>query len=1016
MIKRILKKSIFSILILFIINACIPNLSKSYLETLTTFLQLNKNSNFNLYVNITGILGSGLKIKIAQGETLSLTQNGKFKFEKSFQSGESFLVTIVQQPSSPLQICTVSGGEGIFGSGDVTTILVNCSPELFAISGTILGLEGITGISLYNNSGDSISIFSPSGTFSFATPLANGVAYNVTVNQAPNHPKQNCTITNPSGVVASANVTNISINCVTIAYPIEIVLTGLSSGSITMKNNGNEILNLTSNGTYLFPSDVNIGQNYNLTIETQPNNHICNLTPFSGTIVASKVTIDANCFSIIDQYPRNNTVLLPGQSVRFIFSSPVNAGSCVGGAGNLDLVVGSPNFVLSSTNFADDTITVTTNGSNWNTGSIRAVSLTCTNNSGKTLGEGGHNVSYTIPSIIRYVADTTGNDLNDGLTPGTPKRNIQSAITLIGACPTQDCTVLVEEGSYDPAAIGDSIVLGVSGVSLIGGYKPGTNFSERNETNHNSILLMDTPPASCTFAVLADPCKVVLIHNSITATTLVYGFKILGGDGLNTAGIHLKGAARIVNNIIQAGNAIDISIGILSEDTNTNIHYSDVKGGSCSAVSCTTTGIRINDSIGMIGNIQNNYFRGGICTNNNCLSVGWELISSGGLNANNITTNLFQGGDISTIYAGTKSYGYRSNGFFSGTLKGNSFIGGAAVQSFGFYSFSGSPINLGAPIGGNYILGGSGIESYGLRATGNGSKTIEKNTIQAGSSFSALAPSNSYAANVDGTGTVTMQFNTIIGGNSESTTGVAKSYGIFLSNSVATSKINRNRIQMATVTGATASSVNVGIYTANGGAFTISNNIIEPGTSNNSIRGLEINTHNNPLKIYYNTISSGTGSVNNTNTLFIQASSSLDIQNNIFILNDNSGLNNCIYFAGALALTSLKSNSFHNCANMLYSTTPITYTEICPGGFLSDTACANPMSGVAASANTNIDPKLQNPLTAPYNFNFTENSPCLISQSPNLLAGLIFDIPGNSRPGSNATVSMGAYEYDGTCL
>lgn len=66
MYNKILKKLILYTLLFFFVSGCVPNLSKSILESLTTFLQLNKNSNFNLYVNVTGILGSGLKIKISK--------------------------------------------------------------------------------------------------------------------------------------------------------------------------------------------------------------------------------------------------------------------------------------------------------------------------------------------------------------------------------------------------------------------------------------------------------------------------------------------------------------------------------------------------------------------------------------------------------------------------------------------------------------------------------------------------------------------------------------------------------------------------------------------------------------------------------------------------------------------------------------------------------------------------------------------------------------------------------------
>ena len=65
---------------------------------------------------------------------------------------------------------------------------------------------------LENNGGNDLST-SANGAFAFSTPLAQGAAYNVTVKTNPSG--QTCTVANPSGTVAAANVTNVSVTCVT---------------------------------------------------------------------------------------------------------------------------------------------------------------------------------------------------------------------------------------------------------------------------------------------------------------------------------------------------------------------------------------------------------------------------------------------------------------------------------------------------------------------------------------------------------------------------------------------------------------------------------------------------------------------------------------------------------------------------------------------------------------------------------------------------------------------------------
>jgi hypothetical protein len=79
------------------------------------------------------------------------------------------------------------------------------------VGGTVSGLSG-SGLVLQNNGGDDLSI-SADGTFTFATQIANGANYAVTVKTEPTG--QTCTVDNGSGTVASANVTNVSVTCST---------------------------------------------------------------------------------------------------------------------------------------------------------------------------------------------------------------------------------------------------------------------------------------------------------------------------------------------------------------------------------------------------------------------------------------------------------------------------------------------------------------------------------------------------------------------------------------------------------------------------------------------------------------------------------------------------------------------------------------------------------------------------------------------------------------------------------
>ena len=81
----------------------------------------------------------------------------------------------------------------------------------YTIGGTVSGLSG-SGLTLRNNGGQTLAISAPGG-FAFAGGLDSGAVYSVTVAKQPSAPAQHCTVTDGSGTVANANVTNVRVEC-----------------------------------------------------------------------------------------------------------------------------------------------------------------------------------------------------------------------------------------------------------------------------------------------------------------------------------------------------------------------------------------------------------------------------------------------------------------------------------------------------------------------------------------------------------------------------------------------------------------------------------------------------------------------------------------------------------------------------------------------------------------------------------------------------------------------------------
>lgn len=96
------------------------------------------------------------------------------------------------------------------------------------VGGTVSGLTG-SGLVLQNSGGDDLAI-SADGPFTFPTPTTIGSAYTVNVKTQPSNPDQGCSVTNASGVIAGADVTNVAVSCVG-------VLAACTSGSIQYNHN-----------------------------------------------------------------------------------------------------------------------------------------------------------------------------------------------------------------------------------------------------------------------------------------------------------------------------------------------------------------------------------------------------------------------------------------------------------------------------------------------------------------------------------------------------------------------------------------------------------------------------------------------------------------------------------------------------------------------------------------------------------------------------------------------------------
>ena len=240
-----------------------------------------------------GLVGTGLVLQNSGGDDLEVSQSGSlgFAFATSVASGRTYAISILTQPSSPTQTCTVSGGTGTVVAGNVSSVTVNCSTNTYVVGGTISGLAG-TAV-LENNAGDDLSV-TANGTFAFALPIASSAAYAVTVLTQPGKPSQTCTVTigTGTGTIVAANVASVVVTCATNHFTVGGNVTGLAGTGLVLRNNDGDGLPIGENGSFKFPASVLSGAVYAVTVSGQPAGltQTCAVTNEAGTVGGTNVT------------------------------------------------------------------------------------------------------------------------------------------------------------------------------------------------------------------------------------------------------------------------------------------------------------------------------------------------------------------------------------------------------------------------------------------------------------------------------------------------------------------------------------------------------------------------------------------------------------------------------------------------------------------------------------------------------------------------------------------------------
>ena len=441
--------------------------------------------------SVTGLV-SGTSVELQDsGNTATITANGSYSFTASFVSGTSYDVTVAQQPAGAN--CVVTNGSGTVGTSNIANILVTCTPNNYTISGTLSGLLSGRSLTLQDNGGNSTTL-AASGSFSFTSPVASGSNYAVTIMAQP--AGQSCAVTNGSGIVAAADISNVSISCSDNTYNVAVSVTGVGAGGLVLQDNGGDDLAIAAAGTFNFNTPVASGSAYSVTVSSQPLGATCTVANGGGTIIAGNVgNVTVSC--VPNLYPISGTLtgLLGSRSLTVQDNGANSTVLSANGAFNFSTPVasGSNYSVTVFSQPAGQSCSVT-NGSGTVAGSaVGNVGIACSDNT--------YNIGVAVSGVLRsglVLQDNGGDNLTvsqDGsFNFATPVASGSAyAVTLLTQPAGENCAVTGGSGTVVSANVAGIPVLCTPLSYSIGGSLSGL-------LPNNSVILQDNAGDSTTLS------------------------------------------------------------------------------------------------------------------------------------------------------------------------------------------------------------------------------------------------------------------------------------------------------------------------------------------------------------------------------------------------------------------------------------------------------------------------------------------------------------------------------------
>jgi uncharacterized repeat protein (TIGR03803 family) len=240
---------------------------------------------FSLGGTISG-LGNNAGLTLTNGsDTLAVAAGSTgFTMPTPVAFGSAYSVAVQAAPAG--LTCTASGASGTMPAGNVASVVITCSDRSYSVGGTVSGLTS-SGLVLVSGS-DTLAVNSGASSFTMPTAVAYTSAYAVTVQTQPTG--LSCSVSNSSGTMGSAAVSDIAVTCSANTYTVGGTITGLTASGLVLLDNGGDATTLSANATqFTMNTGVAYGSAYAITVQTPPTGLVCSVSNGTGTMGAADV-------------------------------------------------------------------------------------------------------------------------------------------------------------------------------------------------------------------------------------------------------------------------------------------------------------------------------------------------------------------------------------------------------------------------------------------------------------------------------------------------------------------------------------------------------------------------------------------------------------------------------------------------------------------------------------------------------------------------------------------------------